>query len=163
LPSDRVAIFHARITHIARRHAGMACQRPRNPGRVGPGLFDQQQIVFAIAVTVRLETEALVDKKVLGNRANGRSAHRFTVCARPNGNRGGTIVHYWDKGGSAPAVCGGHDLEEGFVAADHAEISARAFFSCFETLLEIDHFGIERGIAFAELLVETALFNHRGA
>ena len=52
-----------------------------------------------------------------------------------------------------------HDLVEGFLLADHAEVGPRTFFGGIPSLLEIDHLGIEGCITITQRLVERTLFN----
>ena len=48
-------------------------------------------------------------------------------------------------------------LKENFVLAYHAELAAGTFFDCFETLLEVTHFGIESRIAHLQARVDFLL------
>ena len=57
-------------------------------------------------------------------------------------------------------VSDGHNLVEGFLGADHAEIGSRAFFGCVYTLLEVDDLGIQRCISFAQRIVESGLVSN---
>ena len=59
-------------------------------------------------------------------------------------------------------VSDGHDLVEGFSGADHAEISARAFFSRLGTILQVHNFGIERLIPLPQLLILRPLLGDGG-
>ena len=49
------------------------------------------------------------------------------------------------------------NLKKNLILLDHAEFAARAFLDCVEPLLEIAHFGVERGIAHLQLLIGFAL------
>ncbi len=44
--------------------------------------------------------------------------------------------------------------------ADHAEVSACSLFGSIRTLLEVDHLGIQCGIALTERIIEGALIGH---
>jgi len=55
-----------------------------------------------------------------------------------------------------------HDLVEGLLLADHAEVGPRTFFGGVPALLEVDHLRIEGGIASAQSVVEHPLLHDCG-
>jgi hypothetical protein len=57
-------------------------------------------------------------------------------------------------------VRNGHHLVEGFVPADHAEISTSALFGRITTLFQIDDFGVERSVAYPLLIFVIALLGN---
>ena len=75
---------------------------------------------------------------------------RAAVCVRSAG-----------CAGSARARAHRHDLVEGFVAADHAELAARALFDGRHAGLEVRHFGDELLVALHRLGVLRLLALHR--
>ena len=85
------------------------------------------------------------------------------VVAKP----GGLSTALWFIVGlfvfAAVFVVGLHDLVENFTAADQPQVGARALFSGFKSLLEIDDLGIEYGIALLQARVQATLLHYGSA
>jgi len=56
-----------------------------------------------------------------------------------------------------------HNLVEGFLGPDHAQIGAGAFFGRLGALLEVNDFRVEGVIALTKLRILPALFSDSGA
>ena len=74
----------------------------------------------------------------MGAKLNARSARGGLACRSAGRGQGGARAHR-------------HDLIEGFVAADHAELAAGALFDGRDAGLEVRDFGDELLVALGRL------------
>ena len=78
---DRMPVLEAAVADVFDRDTRVPCELPRDPGRVGAGLADDQEIVFTVAAG--LEPQHLIDDEIGGRLADNGAAHGFAVRACP--------------------------------------------------------------------------------